>query len=117
MELANIAITVALISTVLATSVSLAEPAGKGFREANKERDRNEETERRNGTRKDREKLEAEQGAIVRDLLGAGDATLAIGAAAGGSRVAILQAHPVLVELERTRAVGRDPEGSVPADR
>ena len=67
MELANIAITVALISTVLATSVSLAEPADKGIREASKERDLNEETERRIGIRKDREKLEAEQGACGAD--------------------------------------------------
>ena len=67
MELATITITAAFISAVLTTSGLAAEPADKEVREANKERDHNEETESRKGTRKDREELEAEQGSCGSD--------------------------------------------------
>jgi len=66
-KLANIIITAAFTSAVLATSILLAEPVKKEAQEVEKDPDHNEQAESSKGATKDREQAEAEQGGCGAD--------------------------------------------------
>ena len=67
MKLANAIVISVFISAVLATSVSLAEPANKEAREVEKDPDLNGKAETRKGASREREQLEAEHGSCGSD--------------------------------------------------